>query len=140
MSVWRCQQDGACCRQGTGVLLSREELALIDASPGARGVTYTVQPVGGGKLMLKAAPCPFLAATGRCGVYAVRPLTCRQYACGRADVRAEPFDPTAGIPARFYTDRDFRRQLTRDRRKALLTWGVTHGWPDEEKARPEAGI
>lgn len=111
------------------MLLSREELALIETHPGAQGKTYTVQDAGEGKLLLKAAPCPFLDdATGRCGVYAVRPLACRQYACGRADVHTEPFDPAAGIPARFYTDRDFRRQLTHMRRKALLTWGVQHGW------------
>jgi Fe-S-cluster containining protein len=128
MGVWHCQQDGACCREGAAVLLSREELTLIEAHPGARHVTYTVSPAGEGKLYLKARPCPFLAASGRCGVYSARPLACRQYACGRVDVRTERIDPNAPMPARFYTDRDFRRQLTRDRQKALLTWGVRHGW------------
>ena len=131
MAAWRCQQDGACCREGAAVLLSREELVVLDAHPGARGVTYTVQDAGDGKLYLKARPCPFLAGSGRCGVYSARPLACRQYGCGRADVRTERIDPNAAMPARFYTDRDFRRQLTRDRRKALLTWGVQHGWSQE---------
>jgi Fe-S-cluster containining protein len=129
MGAWRCQQDGACCREGAAVLLSREELAGIEVHPGARGKVFTIQSVGEGKLYLKARPCPFLdTGTGRCGVYSARPLACRQYACGRADVRTERIDPNAALPARFYTDRDFRRQLTRDRQKALLTWGVRHGW------------
>lgn len=129
MTPWRCHQDGACCREGAAVLLTREELATVEAHPGARGVAFTVQPAGGNTVLLKARPCPFLnARTGRCGVYTARPLACRQYACGRDDVRAERIDPNAPMPARFYADRTFRRQLLRDRRHALLTWGVAHGW------------
>jgi Fe-S-cluster containining protein len=128
MGVWACQQDGACCREGAAVLLSRAELAGMEAHPGARGVTYTVQDAGGGKLYLKARPCPFLASTGRCGVYSARPLACRQYGCGRDDVTTERIDPNAAMPLRFYTDRAFRRQMTHHRARMLHTWGVAHGW------------
>lgn len=75
---------------------------------------------------LMAHPCPLLTSEDRCAVYAVRPYNCRRYACGREDVTAEPFDASP-VPARFYADRDFRRQAVRIERKAQR-WADAHGW------------
>jgi Fe-S-cluster containining protein len=74
---------------------------------------------------LQAGPCPLLADDARCSVYAVRPMNCRRYQCGRDG--DEPWSD-AEVPVRVFTDRDFRRQYALNERHAQQ-WGRQMGWP-----------
>jgi Fe-S-cluster containining protein len=82
------------------------------------------EPDGLGFVTLAAGPCPLYDAATGCTVYAVRPFNCRRFNCGRDG--DEPF-VDAPIPARFYTDRAFRRQMVVEQRHASR-WARSHGW------------
>ncbi|MFT3926789.1 MAG: YkgJ family cysteine cluster protein [Myxococcales bacterium] len=90
-----CGMSTECCRFG---ITGREpqvtsiELALVRRALSARG---------GGLPKKRALPlarpgvrdertCPLLAPSGRCAIYAARPLGCRTFFCDRADVPAPP--------------------------------------------------
>ncbi len=99
-----------------------ERAALVEAHP-FRPATFQPHASDARFLVLVSGPCPYHEA-GRCVAYAVRPMNCRRYACGRDG--NEPWDPEP-IPLRFYTDRAFRRQLLAQQRTAQR-WGRAHGW------------
>ena len=80
-----------------------------------------------GFVQLKAKPCPLYQDGVGCRVYAVRPVNCRRFSCGREDVTTEPFVNTP-VPPRFYSDRPFRRQMVMMQRDAMRQWGHAHGW------------
>lgn len=100
-----------------------ERQALEAAHPGP--AQYRPHPSDARFLLLRAGPCPYYDEG--CQVYAVRPMNCRRYGCGRVDITA-PRDQKP-IPMRFYTDRTFRRQYAVMQRDAQR-WGRAHGWPD----------
>jgi uncharacterized protein len=96
-----CPASTECCRFGiTGrePYVTSIELALVEraiaARGGARALGRSPPPLrtseagtGGGKRRLKMADeraCPLLDASGRCSVYASRPLGCRTYWCERS--------------------------------------------------------
>jgi Fe-S-cluster containining protein len=119
---WTCQRSGDCCREPDVVVMTPAERAEIERAAPDVALSFTATPDG--FVALKARPCPLLAGND-CSVYAVRPYNCRRYACGRDDVAVRR-DPNP-VPARFYTDRAFRRQMMLMQRKAQ-TWGRAHGW------------
>lgn len=80
---------------------------------------------------LTAQPCPLLV-DGQCSVYAVRPLICRQFMCGRVSTD-EPFETDAitgcgNLTARLYESERFRQHYATNGRKELQRWGKAHGW------------
>ncbi len=91
-----CATSTECCRFG---ITGREpqvtsiELALVRRALAARGGALQAK-----KRALPLADtgvrdertCPMLDAHGKCSVYAARPLGCRNFFCGRADVPAQP--------------------------------------------------
>jgi Fe-S-cluster containining protein len=118
--VWACDRRGDCCTQPAAVLMTVAERDVLRAASD-RPMTFS-DPDGLGFVLLTAQPCP-LYDQG-CTVYAVRPFNCRRYACGRSGDEAWSPEP---IPARFYTDRAFRRPMQVDQRKAQR-WARAHGW------------
>jgi Fe-S-cluster containining protein len=59
----------------------------IDARGGARSWKKAKDANGRARLpVADERACPLLDATGRCAVYAARPLGCRTFYCERADV------------------------------------------------------
>jgi Fe-S-cluster containining protein len=66
-----CAGCGICCRRVEGLMVTGEELArlplLAPHVTGGDGVFHRVDMPGG---------CPYLAADGRCGVFASRPFDC----------------------------------------------------------------
>jgi len=124
---WTCQQDGACCREPAVVVMTTAERdALIAACP--PDVTLRFDDHAEiGFVELAARPCPLYEDRVGCRVYAMRPVNCRRYACGRDDVANEPF-VDAPVPARFYSDRPFRRQMVHMQQDAMRQWGHAHGW------------
>ena len=121
--------SGDCCRAVGEVVMTREEQQAIECAAPS-GVALVWLPHDDHRFVrLQAGPCPLLVGN-LCGVYAVRPVNCRRWGCGRDDVTTEPLD-LADPPARFYRDRDFRRQLVLMGRKAMTQWGQSHGWSQE---------
>lgn len=110
--------------------MTQEEWTAVEAAaPLSRRASLVVRPHTDRRFVrLSARPCPLLDGS-RCSVYAVRPVNCRRWGCGRHDVTTEPCDVSTSVPARFYTDRPFRRQLVTMQREALRDWGHAHGWP-----------
>ena len=98
----------------------------VEIERAAPDVALSFTATDDGFVRLKAKPCPLLTGND-CSVYAVRPANCRRYACGRDDVTTEPYVDSP-VPARFYTDREFRRQMVLMQRKAMKQWGHAHGW------------
>jgi Fe-S-cluster containining protein len=110
--------------------MTRAEAAEVRAAAAPEvHLAWEAHPADSRFVVLRARPCPLLRMEGAlatCAVWAVRPMNCRRYGCGREDVRTEPYD-AAPIPVRFYTDRAFRRQMVLMQRKAQR-WGRAHGW------------
>lgn len=101
----------------------QERDALLAVSSVA--LTFQPHPTDPTFVQLVAKPCPLLA-DGLCSVYDSRPVNCRRFACGRDDL-SEPFE-SSPIPQRALTDRAFRRQMVLMQRKAMKSWGHSHGW------------
>jgi Fe-S-cluster containining protein len=120
--VWECCHRGDCCTQPAGVLMTTSERDLLLATS-ERPMVFS-EPDGLGFVTLTAHPCPLHDAAAGCTVYDVRPFQCRRYSCGRSG--DEEWSPEA-VPARFYTDRAFRRQMVLDQRKSQR-WARAHGW------------
>jgi uncharacterized protein len=90
----RCPASTECCRFG---ITGREpqvtsiELAALRAAIARRG-----GPLRESRRALPLTPardegaCPLLDHSGRCAVYAARPLGCRTFYCARADVPSPP--------------------------------------------------
>jgi Fe-S-cluster containining protein len=91
----QCELSSECCRFG---ITGREpqvtslELALVRRALKARG-----GPLGEKKRALpltqnadKERVCPLLAQGSRCSVYKARPLGCRTFFCGRAQLLEKP--------------------------------------------------
>lgn len=122
---WECKRSGECCKGVAAVVVTPEEQAALEA---VRPNVGTFVPVEGERfLLLQARPCPYY--DNGCTVYSVRPYNCRRYACGREDIKTEPWEDSA-VPERFHKDRQFRRQLIVIQRHAQR-WARSHGWPDE---------
>lgn len=122
---WACCRSGDCCTRPGEVVLTHAERSEIErAVPSGVVLSFRDDVADARFVRLQAGPCP-LYRDGGCSVYAVRPFNCRRFACGRADVSAEPF--TDGVPARFFSDRAFRRQAVLIQRKAS-SWARAHGW------------
>src|SRR5262245_53501803 len=89
-----CEASTECCRFG---ITGREpsvtsiERAAIERAVAARGGALARKrralPIARGDA---ERVCPHLDDTGRCSVYAWRPLGCRTYFCDRADVPRRP--------------------------------------------------
>lgn len=86
---------------------------------------------------LQAGPCP-LYIDGGCSVYAVRPLVCRTFMCGRVDVTREPYESEpvnlalgmtgcGNLSARLRESERFRQHYATNARKTLQTWGRAMG-------------
>ena len=90
----RCAASTECCRFG---ITGREpqvtsiEVAALRAAIARRG-----GPLREGRRALPLEPtrdegtCPLLDRSGRCAVYAARPLGCRTFHCARAEVPSPP--------------------------------------------------
>ena len=96
--------------------------ALLEAKP---EVTPKARLRADGFVEMTAGPCPYLAEN-RCSVYAVRPLNCRRFMCGRMDVN-EPLE-NVPVPMKVLTSRDLRRQYALNQRRAMARWGMRMGW------------
>jgi Fe-S-cluster containining protein len=122
---WVCLRTGDCCRKPEAVTIAPAELdALMAARP---EVDVRVAERGDGFLSMQAGPCPFLEGND-CTVYAVRPLNCRRFMCGR-DSKDEPF-PVEAVPMKVLASRDLRRQYALNQRRAMARWGHSHGWQE----------
>jgi Fe-S-cluster containining protein len=89
---------------------------LASPNPSSRGVSGGFPPT-----VDRERRCPFLDGSGRCAVYAARPLGCRTFYCNRADAagKVKQRDVNAlvrriqDIAARHEPDGDKGRPLTR---------------------------
>jgi Fe-S-cluster containining protein len=106
--------------------MTRAEQAEIErAAP--PGTVLSFRPHGESDFVrLSAGPCPLLAGTNTCTVYAVRPYNCRRYGCLRDDVTTEPWQD--GWP----------EPKTREQRRSLVVlqrhgqrWARSHGWTED---------
>jgi Fe-S-cluster containining protein len=99
---WSCPASTECCRFGiTGrePYVTSIELAMVKKAIAARGgktswkrAPQVAQDPAGASTSKVALPvvreertCPLLDASGRCAVYAARPLGCRTFYCDRAE-------------------------------------------------------
>jgi len=124
-SGWTCQRSGDCCTKPGAIVVTGAERAALEAAHPSRPARYRPHPSDARFFLLDAGPCPYYERG--CTVYAVRPMNCRRYGCGRVSL-TEPFEDTP-IPVRFVTDRAFRRQYQLMQRDAQR-WGRAYGWPD----------
>lgn len=119
-------QTGDCCRAIREVVVTHAERALMErAAPSGLALTFAAHRDPRFARLLAPHGCPLLSGS-MCSIYQDRPVNCRRYGCGRKDVTYERVNPSQAIPARFYTDRPFRRQMQLMERKAVQ-WGVKHG-------------
>jgi hypothetical protein len=91
-----CAASTECCRFG---ITGREpqvtsiEIALVQRAVAARGgsraSTKRALPLAASGVRDERT-CPMLDAQGKCSIYGARPLGCRTFYCGRADVPAPP--------------------------------------------------
>lgn len=108
-------------------------MGFVETSPDF----VALQPIAGTK------QCPLLAfedGAATCTVYDIRPLNCRRFWCGRPDPAREPFETDdrwcavmgcKNLTDRVLASRPFRREMAQRQRKAMRTWGHTHGWRDD---------
>lgn len=98
LNGWTCDASTACCRFAvTGrepwVTQVEWELVVEELKRGGRRLP-AVPPDADGR-------CPFLDGTGRCVVYAARPLGCRTFFCERAQSPGPmPRAALRGLPRR----------------------------------------
>ena len=123
---WTCDQRGDCCRVSAVVVMTHQEKAAVEAET-SRELTW-LSHADPRFISLQAAPCPLLDVNGLCSVYAVRPLNCRRYMCGRQTGDAWTSEHAQPIPLNVLRDRDLRRQYALNERKAQR-WGRKMGWP-----------
>ena len=122
---WVCSQSGECCRRVEAVALTELELReLARVRPDQR---LNLRHREDGMWEFQAAPCPFLDGN-QCGVYAVRPLNCRRWMCGRD--AGEPLTDLSPVPMKVLRSRDLRRQYALNQRKAMVKWGHRMGWAE----------
>src|SRR5689334_16210744 len=108
MRKWECSRRGDCCRQAAVVVMTHAERAAIE-QVSTRPLSWL--PHADARFVsLSAGPCPLLDDSGLCGVYAVRPLNCRRYMCGRQDGEAWTTEHCQPIPVQVLANRDLRRQ------------------------------
>lgn len=103
---WTCDASTECCRFGvTGrepyVTRAEWELVVAEVKKTGRKLQAYQQRVSD----TGEQRCPFLSDTGRCEVYAARPLGCRTFFCERAR-------PPAGTAARI--DKQANNALARE--------------------------
>ena len=84
-----CRQCGACCRWPGSVLLEAADVAAaaaaLETSPDQFIARHAALARNRAQLTLKETPdgaCEFLAADGRCRIYAARPRQCRDFPQG----------------------------------------------------------
>ena len=84
-----CRQCGACCRWPGSVLLETTDAEAAAAALGLTAAEFIERHAAlarnRAQLTLKEAPdgaCEFLAADGRCRIYAARPRQCRDFPHG----------------------------------------------------------
>ena len=70
-----CRQCGACCRWPGSVLLEAADVAAAAAALARNRAQLTLKETPDGA-------CEFLAADGRCRIYAARPRQCRDFPQG----------------------------------------------------------
>lgn len=132
---WACRRTGECCRRVERVVMTPAERdELVRRRPGIAWRFVADVP---GFVALLARPCPLLATDQAglavCTVHDVRPYNCRRFACGRVDVKTEPFEATPdtwgcrNLADRIAQSRPFRRFYARLQRRAQR-WAVAHGW------------
>ena len=122
--AWKCLQSGACCRLPATLVMKPAEFAeLLVARP---DVTVTARERSDGFIEMQAGPCPFLGGDDRCTVYAVRPMNCRRYMCGR-DSREEPVD-LSPIPLRVLQNPALKKQYRINQQNHMRRYGHHHGW------------
>ena len=125
---WSCPASTECCRFGvTGrePYVTSIELAAVKKAAAARGGMRSwkkAPPLGPSLPVLDdERRCPFLDASGRCAVYATRPLGCRTFYCERAEAGGKVKQREVNalvrriqdIAARHQPDGDKGRPLTR---------------------------
>jgi Fe-S-cluster containining protein len=125
---WSCPASTECCRFGvTGrePYVTSIELAAVRKAAAARGGmrSWKKAPPLGPSLPVvdEERRCPFLDVSGRCAVYAARPLGCRTFYCDRADAGGKVKQREVNalvrriqdIAARHEPDGDKGRPLTR---------------------------
>jgi len=121
MPAWTCQQSGACCRAADAVVMTRGELAAVQAVD-ARPVA--IIETGDGRVEvanLHGRGCPYY--DHGCQVYPVRPGVCRSFGCFRR-------------PGEAYHDGIMRQRMAQSagvRRAALDLWDEAEAWT---KAHP----
>ena len=129
-----CQRSGDCCRQAGEVRVTQKERQAIEAAaPTSVSLSWT--PDADPRFTrLSARPCPLLIENA-CSVYAVRPLPCRQFMCGRPDVTIEPFEVEPVVPhlgmtgcgnlsARLHESERFRQHYATNARKEAQRWAI----------------
>jgi hypothetical protein len=117
--MWTCAQTGDCCRETDEVVMTHAEQAEITRARPDIAASF-LPHVDPAFVRLVAQPCPFYA--DGCTVYAVRPYSCRRFACLRTDPSAS-WDAVHQEPYR----RADRRQLIVIQRHAQR-WARSHGW------------
>jgi Fe-S-cluster containining protein len=89
LAPFSCDSSTECCRFGvTGrePYVTSVELAELQLAIAARGgpAPPSARPLRSLPVVSEERPCPLLDASGRCRVYASRPLGCRTFFCERA--------------------------------------------------------
>lgn len=89
MPAFACQHCGTCCRWPGSVLLDAADVAAAARRLGLAEAEFidrhTRLARNRAQLTLLEAPdgaCEFLAADGRCRIYAARPRQCREFPAG----------------------------------------------------------
>ena len=71
-----CRRCGACCTIFQGIKLTKAEAVSLPLAPNERG---SIVELFDGTYFLKE-PCPFYGSgTASCGIYDIRPATCRSF-------------------------------------------------------------
>lgn len=119
-----------------------ERRALEDAAPTSAILAWRPDP-DPRFVRLVAKPCPLLTTdadgAASCSVHEVRPLTCRQFMCGRVDTAKEPYEPEpvnfvlgltgcGNLSARLRESERFRQHYATNARKQQQGWGKAHEW------------
>jgi hypothetical protein len=81
-----CVADAPCCHFAvTGREPYPTAVELEEVRHAMRAAGIVAAPASRRLPMVEGRPCPLLSASGRCGIYASRPLGCRTYFCHGAE-------------------------------------------------------
>lgn len=131
---WTCHRSGDCCTKPLEVVMTKEEqLVLFKHIP--QGIETSWRDIDEKFVALKAQPCPLYAFKG-CVVYAVRPYSCRRFACMRPNPKKEPFEQGGPLGCMNLSDRvstsRVALRLAKLIQRRAQKWALRHGWTSDD--------